>query len=413
MEINPDGYRTFINTGLVANYGTCDSGMGASTTTIVSADLASYGADYFNNKYYMQIIKNANSVGNAPEREIRQITDYVDATGTFTVTAFSANVEATDEIIILHESLISATADGTISTLLTHVVGHKSDAAVTTVGTTASLMAYLKGALNEIAGISFLSNSEKARLDLGFHEQLPLKETLAGYLDQDANIAVNNTATETNVTQQCARYPGAVSWLRRQVNGTNNVNIISTGKYLKVLTSAAGASAIGAIYPILIRPTSFANWLPNDERFIFEALVQWDANNQLDNAAQTFFGIISTGVEADWSGLTINPGKGIWIRSYGAGGREIIGCCSDGVEAFATRTDITNYNTIKHYKFIYEVGTGTEFFVDGVSVGTVTTNLPLSGSTPIVFIPLFWNNNVSANPEMRIYGMRCYFQNGA
>ena len=43
----------------VLKYGTCDSGMGASTTVIVSADFIGFGDDYFNNKYYMTIIKNA------------------------------------------------------------------------------------------------------------------------------------------------------------------------------------------------------------------------------------------------------------------------------------------------------------------------------------------------------------------
>jgi len=89
--------------------GTCDAGMGASATTIVAADLSGYGEDFFNTKYYMQVIVNANSHGAAPETQIRQITNYVTATGTFTVNAFGANVEASDKIAIIHQSLISGT----------------------------------------------------------------------------------------------------------------------------------------------------------------------------------------------------------------------------------------------------------------------------------------------------------------
>lgn len=93
--------------------GTCDSSMTQSTTTIPVADLAGYGNDYFNTKFYLQVIKNNNSVGNAPENEIRQITDYVSATGTFTTNAFSVNVQASDEIMILHSTIASLSSGST------------------------------------------------------------------------------------------------------------------------------------------------------------------------------------------------------------------------------------------------------------------------------------------------------------
>lgn len=86
--------------------GTCDAGMVASTTSIVSAELAGFGNDFFNSKYYMQVIKNNSAVGTAPEFEIQQITDYVSGTGTFTTNAFTVNVEANDEVLVLHESLV-------------------------------------------------------------------------------------------------------------------------------------------------------------------------------------------------------------------------------------------------------------------------------------------------------------------
>jgi hypothetical protein len=79
--------------------------MAASATVIDCLALAGYGNDYFNGKFWMQVVKNANSVGAAPEREYRQITDYSSADGVFTCTAFSANVEANDSIVVLHESL--------------------------------------------------------------------------------------------------------------------------------------------------------------------------------------------------------------------------------------------------------------------------------------------------------------------
>jgi len=90
---------------IISLSGTCDGDMGASTTTIDCVELAGYGDDFFNNKYWMQVVLNANSVGAAPEIEYRLITNYVSATGVFTCNAFSANVEANDKIVILHESL--------------------------------------------------------------------------------------------------------------------------------------------------------------------------------------------------------------------------------------------------------------------------------------------------------------------
>jgi hypothetical protein len=54
----------------------------------------------------MQITKNNNAPGTAPEGEVRLITDCTN-NGEFVVDAFSANVEASDKIMIIHESLVT------------------------------------------------------------------------------------------------------------------------------------------------------------------------------------------------------------------------------------------------------------------------------------------------------------------
>lgn len=82
-----------------------------STTVVVIAALAGFGDDFFNHEYFMQVIKNANSATNAPEKEVRQITDYATATGTFTCSAFSAAIEASDICLILHESVVAIGRD--------------------------------------------------------------------------------------------------------------------------------------------------------------------------------------------------------------------------------------------------------------------------------------------------------------
>ena len=99
-------YLSYINDVIGSNAGTaytgvCDSGMTGSTTTIVCDDLAGKGDDFYNTDWVMVVLHNVNSDGNAPEgNSPRDIADYVSATGTFTVTAFSANVEENDVILV-------------------------------------------------------------------------------------------------------------------------------------------------------------------------------------------------------------------------------------------------------------------------------------------------------------------------
>lgn len=107
------GYlKAAVGRGMAILQGTCDSEMTASTTAIVSDDLAGFGDNYFNNHYYLTIIKNTSSAGTTPENEARLITDYGSNAGAFTVDAFSANVEASDVFLILHETQMLTLAGG-------------------------------------------------------------------------------------------------------------------------------------------------------------------------------------------------------------------------------------------------------------------------------------------------------------
>ena len=87
-------------------FGVCDPAMAASTTAITCPNLAGMTDDLFNDDFYMEVIRNDDNPGVAPEHEIRLITDYVGATGDFVTDAFSANVEADDQVAIIHHSLI-------------------------------------------------------------------------------------------------------------------------------------------------------------------------------------------------------------------------------------------------------------------------------------------------------------------
>ena len=86
--------------------GVCDPTMPASTTALLMSNLAGLPDDIFNDDFYAEVIRNTDNPGLAPEHEIRLITNYVSATGTFTCNAFSANVEAGDYVAIIHHSLV-------------------------------------------------------------------------------------------------------------------------------------------------------------------------------------------------------------------------------------------------------------------------------------------------------------------
>lgn len=99
--------KALLARGMIVMQATCNANMGASTSSLVSDDLVGYGDDYFNNHFYAWIIKNASAIGVAPDDEYRLITDYASSTGTFTTNIFTANVEASDVFLVVHESLIS------------------------------------------------------------------------------------------------------------------------------------------------------------------------------------------------------------------------------------------------------------------------------------------------------------------
>lgn len=132
----------------------------ASTTEIAIAALAGYGDDFFNNKYYMQVLHNADSAGDAPEAQVRKITDYVSATGTFTVDAFSANV-GQDLCVILHESLVALGRDDNNNVYSSSNVAANAD------GSVLERLEYIQGDLGAAVGASLSADiaAVKAAVD--------------------------------------------------------------------------------------------------------------------------------------------------------------------------------------------------------------------------------------------------------
>lgn len=123
------GLLAGITAGQVILQGAAAAGTNSTTAVAITA-LAGYGDDFFNNQWYMQILHNENSATNAPEKQTRKITDYVSATGTFTMDAFGAAVEAGDLCLILHESAAAIGSDNADNVFASTNVAANADGSV-------------------------------------------------------------------------------------------------------------------------------------------------------------------------------------------------------------------------------------------------------------------------------------------
>jgi len=160
-------------------FGICDPAMVASTITIVTNNLVGLPNDIFNDQFYMQVIRNTNVPGAAPEGEIRRITGFVGATQTFTVNAFPANVEANDLICIIHESLITPGLE-VISTIV-NAIFDLVNAGLVTTETGGTLTT--DGALQDL----YINNAPA-----GVFEPLTVQINLAPMLAADTIVITEN-----------------------------------------------------------------------------------------------------------------------------------------------------------------------------------------------------------------------------
>lgn len=97
---------TAIQAGLTGQRFFGDATTNAVATTVISANLSGFTNDYFNTGWSLVCILDATGPGSAPEGEIRDITDYVSSTGTFTVAAFTAALTDNDRIWVVRTELI-------------------------------------------------------------------------------------------------------------------------------------------------------------------------------------------------------------------------------------------------------------------------------------------------------------------
>jgi len=79
----------------------------AASGTAIVAELAGFGNDFFNDEYFMYVVFDVGGASAAPEGEYRLITDYVSATGTFTINNFGTALAPNDEVLVLHKSIVN------------------------------------------------------------------------------------------------------------------------------------------------------------------------------------------------------------------------------------------------------------------------------------------------------------------
>ena len=91
----------------VGMIGLCETNI--TTTTVISGALGGYGNDVFNESWSLVcIFDTAGAVGTLPSGEVRDITDYVSATGTFTTAAWTAALTAGDYVLLTPTHLLPA-----------------------------------------------------------------------------------------------------------------------------------------------------------------------------------------------------------------------------------------------------------------------------------------------------------------
>ncbi len=131
------------------------------TTGVTVAGLSGFGNDFFASSSYadweMYHLWDAGGAGAAPQGLMTAVSDYVSATGAFTITAFTSGTAAVgDKVMLIHPVLAW--------------LGTKADAAATgAVNSSTFLSAYIKQILNELLGTdggwTNLSGAAVASLD--------------------------------------------------------------------------------------------------------------------------------------------------------------------------------------------------------------------------------------------------------
>jgi hypothetical protein len=221
--------------------GNCDPAMTPSTTSIVVPSLIGYGNGFFANKYYMQVILDGVTAGNAPETQVQLITAYTSSTGTFTTNAFGTTVKASSVVGVIHESVIAIGRNDSDNAVSTSSVASNAD------GSVLEREEYIQNQVNKIdqAALSAspvagsLSNFISGTTTVG--TTLPAGKSLVDVLG-------NPTAdTLTSITAKLGNPAAAIGTTLGTVN-TNTANTVAAvinGSGTQIATNKSLVDALG------------------------------------------------------------------------------------------------------------------------------------------------------------------------
>ena len=168
----------------------------------------------------------------------------IDKSAGATYTGGSAAAIASDDVSAITAALLVPTADVSTNTNERDVIGNKTDASVTTVGTTKSITAYLKGVL----GVTVLANGT--------------------FTTSSTTVPADTSRTEASLYWDgCYLIPltGAAAFQPRCISSFNNTGGVFTLDVSTPFTSAPGTVAyviVGSKQPVVVAADSTANTMP-------------------------------------------------------------------------------------------------------------------------------------------------------
>jgi hypothetical protein len=148
----------------------------ATSTEPAVAALIGYGNDYFNTDWVMVVLLNADAVGTAPEGDVRDITDYVSTTGTFTIDATSAALASGDIVMVARKEafVLAGIKSGTGAyptgvandSILAMILSKGAEAAASTYVNSTDSLEMISDKLGAFAGTAGASANESLLADM-------------------------------------------------------------------------------------------------------------------------------------------------------------------------------------------------------------------------------------------------------
>jgi len=218
-----------------------------------------------------------------------------------------------------------------------------------------------------------------------------------------------------DLTLMQSRFPGAAAWYLKQDGALSTLTSLGTaGPHVDLATPATSGNVVQLVClrEFSVGFTTGENFGQDDERLIFECIIKPENNG--DVAMDWFVGMVFRTPTAFLIDPELITQTG--IKRYGFaidGDTNIYGISANGTNAEVTPDhDLIANNTIRHLKAVYILGIGIEFFVDGVSIGTLPNYFPTDQTTSALLYQ-YAEPTDEDTKQIINYKNKIYFQNGA